>query len=505
MAMERTHGAPGISLPSLLIVAAVSLCGPAACDAAPDPTVITATVLDEDGRPAGGAAGDLRRWNDSISASATAGPDGRIRLELQGAGPGLARFAPTPDASYGEWVVAPVLLDPGEVELTVRLGAGSGAVAYPAAGPRSARWGRALALQRDIDRRYTEAHMRWTEAGQEGELDPGLGPIADSARALLAGEADGEVRAALWATLMTAAARGTPVSADTADLFLQEVEPGATVWATMAMDVPHVVEFAASRAEGADAEADADASGSGPGGPGGGQGDRDPADVAGRRALATRRALAYLDRVIEARDDPVVRPRLLLGAMQVAIGSGLQDEADAYLERLTREYPGSRIATTAKALSRRLEVGDPIPDVPLPALDSAAPPIPASALAGPATLVDFWAVWCTPCLAEIPFIRAAYDRFADRGFRVVSVSFDDTRETVRAFRRDQHPMPWTHSFVGVEQFSGGAVAQAYGITGLPTALLVGPDGRVLADESRLRGKRLQATLAEILGDGEVPK
>jgi peroxiredoxin len=283
--------------------------------------------------------------------------------------------------------------------------------------------------------------------------------------------------------LLTVAVRGEEVSPATADRALSQIPPGAAVWAWRPWTVPSLVHFAAARAEDVRPTARI------------GEGQ----DAAGRRELAGRRAATYLDRVIEAHPDTIVRPQLLLGAMSLADAAGRQDDAVAYYDRLLEAHPGSQAARAAQRdpPGERLRMGSPVPDVPLPALDSTAPAI--TELAGPATLVDFWAAWCTPCVAEMPGIHAAWERFRDRGFDVVSVSYDAGRDDVARFR-EHFPMPWRHSFVGVEALSDGEVAAAWGVTGLPAAYLVGPDGTIIALESELRGEALMETLERVLGE-----
>jgi len=94
----------------------------------------------------------------------------------------------------------------------------------------------------------------------------------------------------------------------------------------------------------------------------------------------------------------------------------------------------------------------------------------------------------------------ALERFAERGFRILSVSFDGDRDDVRAYWEKQ-PMPWDHAFVGSRGLSQGPISDAYALTGLPYVVLVGPDGTVLALESELRGDRLERTLARVLPEG----
>lgn len=456
----------------------------AGCDVAPSgPAVVHAIVVDG-GEPVAGAIVQLRLLNDS-SATATTDSAGRVRVELAAAeGAGLVEVI-RDTARPGPRVFAPVLLAPGDsARLRLDLAGERGHQARYVSDTRMARWGRAAQVLYGIEADHYVAYQEWVRAGQPGDLEVDFRGAVDSVRTWLETEDDPEVRGALWLAVLTAGPRGDSVTVAEAELALNEIEAGAAIWAYRPQSVASMIGYAANVAEGVAPRA---ATMDGQGGAGG-------------RALADRRVGAYLDRVIEAYPDTLVQPAVLLHAMRLADRAGRSDDAVVYYDRLVRDHPESWAAESARKErpGSRLMVGSRVPDVPLPALDSTAPPIAPADLAGPATLVDFWAAWCTPCVAEMPVIHDAYERFRDRGFDVVSVSFDAYREDVHRFR-ESYPMPWRHSFVGAGALHDGELATAWGVNGLPSAFLVGPDGTIIALEGELRGERLMQTLERVLG------
>jgi thiol-disulfide isomerase/thioredoxin len=88
-------------------------------------------------------------------------------------------------------------------------------------------------------------------------------------------------------------------------------------------------------------------------------------------------------------------------------------------------------------------------------------------------LVDFWATWCAPCKASFPLYAELYERYREHGFEVVAISVDRHDDTVRSFL-ERWPVPFR-----VLWDAEATVADQFGVTAMPTAVLLGRDGEIL--------------------------
>lgn len=114
---------------------------------------------------------------------------------------------------------------------------------------------------------------------------------------------------------------------------------------------------------------------------------------------------------------------------------------------------------------------------------------------GKVVLVDYWATWCGPCIAELPNVLENYEKYHEKGFEVVGISLDEDRERLARFISEKE-LPWTCLF---QEGAGWnhPMAEFYGVMGIPAMMLVDRDGKVVS--LRARGGELERQLVKLLG------
>ena len=111
-------------------------------------------------------------------------------------------------------------------------------------------------------------------------------------------------------------------------------------------------------------------------------------------------------------------------------------------------------------------------------------------------LLDFWATWCEPCMAEMPTLIQAYEKYAIRGLEICAVSLDMDPERWRTFISENNLL-WTNA-IDLPIEGELSAAEIYGLQAIPANFLISPQGEIVA--KNLYGENLLHELAHRLGE-----
>ena len=165
------------------------------------------------------------------------------------------------------------------------------------------------------------------------------------------------------------------------------------------------------------------------------------------------------------------------------------------LARIHEELGNSELAVEYRKKADPMSelVGKVVPD--FSATDLDGKPISLQQYRGKVILLDFWAVWCGPCISEMPNVKRVYNSYKDQGFDIIGVSLDTDKTRLHNYLK-KNDIPWRQIFSGQKWKS--PLARKYHIHSIPAPWLIARDGTLISRKAR--GAKLEQLVVEALKD-----
>ncbi len=211
------------------------------------------------------------------------------------------------------------------------------------------------------------------------------------------------------------------------------------------------------------------------------------------RDLPMDEHLAKFDALVEERIAENLDNPIGVFLLSQVVFRGRDVSNDVILERLSRftrqMQSGKDIAAIKAELKKSiaLDYGAPYINLTLPNVKGVDVALSSLVGEGCWLLIDFWATWCPPCMAEMPHLKEAYDEYYELGFEICGISLDNDINKWSEYCAEN--LPWINLFA-----KGSTAAEIYQVQTIPTNFLISPKGKIVV--KNLRGNGISEELAK---------
>lgn len=178
------------------------------------------------------------------------------------------------------------------------------------------------------------------------------------------------------------------------------------------------------------------------------------------------------------------------------------------LRRLARTHQQLGNHQIAKEYERKADpayqwIGKRLADFDFSATDLQGKTTSLQQYRGKVVLLDFWAVWCVPCVAEMPTLKKVYDTYKHQGFDIIGINLDTDENKLRKFLKDNDIL-WRQVYIADEY--PNPIALQYGIRTIPSLWLIDTEGKLITHKARAEDleKRVAAALRRKNAESMVP-
>ena len=180
------------------------------------------------------------------------------------------------------------------------------------------------------------------------------------------------------------------------------------------------------------------------------------------------------------------------GKLPEDLGQYLKDHPNGRFSRIFSELKESfEMQAAMEKNAANVAEGKPAPDFTAKTIDGQT--VKLSELKGKVVLLDFWATWCAPCLAELPAMIELNRKHADKDFVMIGISADHDEETLVEFVKSKE-LKWKQIYDG--EAKEGTPRFVYGVNSFPTLILIDRDGMI--SSTGLRGEELETAVDKLV-------